>query len=55
MWVGYGLRWMVETAFSSFIQLFGEHVTTRSLLNLARKMLLKASLYNLFTSLNPSV
>jgi len=46
---------MTETAFSSFKRLFGEHVTARSLPNMAREMLLKASLYNLFASLNPSV
>jgi len=52
--VGYGLRWMAETAFSSFKRLFGEHVTARILPNMVREMLLKASLYNLFTSLNPA-
>jgi IS5 family transposase len=52
--VGYGLRWMAETAFSSFKRLFGEHVTARSLPNMVQEMLLKASLYNLFTSLNPA-
>jgi len=50
--VGYGLRWMAETAFSSFKRLFGEHVMARRLPNMIREMLLKASLYNLFTSLN---
>lgn len=51
--VGYGLRWMAETAFSTFKCLFGEHVMARRLPNMIREMLLKASLYNLFTSLNP--
>jgi len=51
--VRYGLRWMAETAFSTFKRLFGEHVMARSLPNMVREMLLKASLYNLFTSLNP--
>ena len=50
--VGYGLRWMAETAFSTFKRLFGEHVMTRRRPNMIREMLLKASLYNLFTSLN---
>jgi len=53
--VGYGLRWMAETAFSSFKRLFGEHVMARSFPDMVREMMLKASLYNLFTSLNPSV
>ena len=50
--VGYGLRWMVETVFSAFKRLFAEHVMARSLPNMVREMLLKAPLYNLFTSLN---
>ena len=52
--VGYGLRWMAETAFSSFKCLFGEHITARSPPNMVQEMLLKASLYNLFTSLSPA-
>ena len=52
--VGYGLRWMAETAFSTFKRLFGEHVRARTLPNMIREMLLKARLYNLFTSLNPA-
>ena len=51
--VSYGLRWMAETAFSTFKRLFGEHVRARSLPNMVREMLLKASLYNLFMSRNP--
>ena len=53
--VRYGLRWMAETAFSTFKRLFGEHVMARSLRNMVREMFLKASLYNLFTSLNTAV
>jgi len=52
--VGYGRRWMAETAFSTFKRLFGEHVRARTLPNMIREMLLKARLYNLFTSLNPA-
>jgi len=52
--VGYGLRWMAETAFSIFKRLFGEHVRARTLPNMVREMLLKARLYNLFTSMNPA-
>ena len=45
---------MAETAFSTFKRLFGEHVRARSLPNMIREMLLKARLYNFFTSLNPA-
>jgi len=51
--VGYGLRWMAETAFSTIKRLFGEHVTSRKFPNMVKEMLLKAALYNLFTNLNP--
>jgi hypothetical protein len=52
--VGYGLRWIAETVFSAFKWLFGEHIVVRSVPNRVREMLLKALLYNLFTSLNPA-
>jgi len=51
--VGYGLRWMAETAFSTIKRLFGEHATAKQFPNMVREMLLKATLYNLFTNLNP--
>ena len=44
--VGYGKRWMVETALSCIKRLFGEYV-------MAKEMILKVSLYNIFISLNP--
>jgi len=52
--VGYGGRWMAETAFSVIKRLFGEYVMARSFSNMVREMILKASLYNLFMSLNPA-
>lgn len=52
--VGYGYRWMAETAFSCLKRLFGEYVVARKFLNMVREMLLKAALYNLFMSLNPA-
>lgn len=52
--VGYGGRWMAETAFSVVKRVFGEYVMARRLPNMVLEMLLKASLYNLFTSLNPA-
>jgi hypothetical protein len=53
--VGYGRRWMAETAFSVIKRAFGEYVMARSFPNMVGEMLLKASLYNLFMSLNPCV
>lgn len=52
--VGYGRRWMAETAFSTFKRMFGEHVTARKFPNMVREMVLKARLYNLFTSMSPA-
>jgi hypothetical protein len=52
--VGYGGRWMAETAFSVIKRVFGEYVMARSFSNMVREMMLKASLYNLFMSLNPA-
>jgi len=46
---------MAETAFLAFKRLFGEHVMARSFPDMVREMMLKASLYNPFTSLNLSV
>jgi len=45
---------MAETAFSTFKRMFGEHVTARKFPNMVREMVLKARLYNLFTSMNPA-
>jgi hypothetical protein len=52
--VGYGGRWMAETAFSVYKRLFSEYVMARSFSNMVREMILKASLYDLFMSLNPA-
>lgn len=52
--VGYGLRWMAETAFSCLKRLFGEYAMAKHFSNMIREMFLKASLYNLFMSLNPA-
>src|SRR6476646_3453090 len=46
--VSYGQRWMAETVFSSIKRTFGEYVTARKFQNMAKEMLLKASLYNMF-------
>ena len=48
---GYGRRWMVETAFSTFKRLFGEHSMARTLKNIARELVAKVALYNLLVNL----
>ncbi len=51
--VGYGRRWMAETAFSTFKRMFGEHVGAKRYPNPVRERVIKARLYNLFTSMSP--
>ena len=53
--VGYGRRWMAETAFSTFKRMFGEYVTARRYLNMVREMVLKAYLHILYTSMSPAL
>jgi hypothetical protein len=50
---GYGYRWMAESAFSSIKRIFGEHITSVKWSNIVNELLLKASIYNLFMSMNP--
>jgi len=47
----YGYRWMAETAFSSIKRMFGEHVSSTRFQNMVKEMMMKVSLYNLFTRL----
>ena len=47
----YGQRWMAKAVFSTLKRLFGEHVSTRKRENMARELIVKASLYNLFIGL----
>ena len=47
----YGKRWMAETAFSSIKRTFGEHASSTRFQNMVKEMMLKVSLYNLFTRL----
>jgi transposase len=49
--VSYEHRWIVETAFSSIKRMFGEHVTARKFPNMVKELILKVSLYNIFTSM----
>ena len=48
---GYGQRWIAETAFSPIKRMFGEHVSASRFQNMVKEMVLKVSLYNLFTRL----
>ena len=49
--VSYGQRWMAETVFSSIKRTFGEYVTARKFQNMAKELILKASLYNMFATM----
>jgi len=44
----FGFRWRVEGAFSCIKRTFGEYVTAKKFVNMAKEMAMKASLYNLF-------
>ncbi|MBC7121009.1 MAG: transposase [Candidatus Methanosuratus sp.] len=44
---GYGRRWSVETAYSTFKRVFGESVMARTLDNVVRELAAKVSLYNI--------
>src|SRR3990170_7140142 len=45
---GYGDRWAVEGAFSAIKRIFGEYVSAKKYVNMAKEMTIKVSLYNLF-------
>jgi hypothetical protein len=49
--VSYGQRWTAETVFSSIKRTFGEHVAARKFPNMAKELILKASLYNMFATM----
>ncbi len=42
----FGYRWRVEGIFSCIKRIFGEYVTTKKFVNMAREMAMKASIYN---------
>jgi len=50
---GYGYRWMAESAISSLKRTFGEHIVSIKWKHIVSELMLKASLYNLFISMNP--
>jgi len=45
---GYGMRWMAESAFSSFKRTFGESIKSVKWENMVNELFLKASIYNAF-------
>ena len=49
--VGYGYRWVVEGVFSSMKRMFGEYVSARKFPNMVQEMIMKTSLYNMFTDI----
>jgi IS5 family transposase len=51
----YGQRWMAETVFSSYKRTFGEHVSAKSMDNMARELMVKANLYNTFIALTANL
>jgi len=48
---GYGRRWAVETAFSTFKRMFGEHSLARSMDCITRELVAKVSLYNMLVNM----
>jgi len=46
---------MAETAFSTFKRLFGEYASSINFRHMVGEMLIKASLYNLFTAMTPRI
>jgi len=48
---GYGRRWAVETAYSTFKRLFGECSLARSFENIVRELVGKVALYNMLVNM----
>ena len=48
---GYGSRWAVETSYSTFKRLFGEHSLARSFENIVRELVGKVALYNVLVNM----
>ena len=47
----YGHRWIAEMAFSMIKRTFGEYVSATRFQNMVKEMMIKISLYNLFTKI----
>ena len=52
--LGYGQRWMAETFFSGFKQLFGEVVSAKKFERMVKEIELKVWVYNLMLGLTPA-
>jgi hypothetical protein len=50
MFMGYGRRWAVETAFSTYKRLYGEKTMSRNIENIERELKAKAYIYNTLIS-----
>jgi len=48
---GYGRRWTVETAYSTFKRTFGEACMAKNFPNITRELATKAYLYNMLINL----
>ncbi len=44
----FGYKWRVEEAFSFIKRVFGEHMSAKRFVNMAKEMAMKAYLYNIF-------
>jgi hypothetical protein len=51
MFMGYGRRWAVETAFSTYKRLYREHTMSRNVENIERELKAKAYIYNMLISI----
>ena len=47
----YGLRWVAESATSALKRTFGEHITSIKWSNIIKELIIKATIYNLFTKI----
>jgi hypothetical protein len=48
---GYGGRWAVETAYSTFKRVFGEHSLARDFGNIVKELAGKVALYNMMVNM----
>ena len=47
----FGKRWRVEGAYSCIKRIFGEYVSAKKFVNMAREMAMKAAIYNRFIAM----
>jgi hypothetical protein len=52
MFMGYGRRWAVETALSTYKRLYGEHTMSRNIENIERELKTKAYIYNMLINMH---